>query len=169
MAFPVPWGFLKLTVLVIFSKLCGMSKRCNTCGEVKDEGGFYADPRNWDGLKHRCKECLKPIEREKSRAGRERSRELYRERVSTAEGREMERKKRRDTYARQRLDERFRQRVRARALVGKAIREGRLVRGPCEVVGCTERATAHHEDYSRPLEVRWLCRVHHGMEHRQYA
>lgn len=54
----------------------------------------------------------------------------------------------------------------ARDKVRVAIRNGSLVRKPCEVCG-EPRTHAHHEDYSRPLDVRWLCPVHHGLEHRR--
>lgn len=50
--------------------------------------------------------------------------------------------------------------------VNKAIREGRLVRLPCEVCGAV-KSDAHHDDYSKPLSVRWLCRPHHYAHHRQ--
>lgn len=49
-------------------------------------------------------------------------------------------------------------------LVAKAVQEGRLVRQPCEVCG-EARAVAHHDDYARPLAVRWLCRQHHQEWH----
>jgi hypothetical protein len=46
--------------------------------------------------------------------------------------------------------------------VARAIRSGKLVKGPCEVgVDCTGQVHAHHEDYSKRLEVRWLCARHH--------
>jgi hypothetical protein len=53
----------------------------------------------------------------------------------------------------------------AHLAVEAALRKGKLVKGPCEVCGRTEahatRIDAHHDDYSRPLKVRWLCRQHH--------
>ena len=32
-----------------------------------------------------------------------------------------------------------------------------------------EEYEEHHEDYSKPLEVMWLCKKHHGERHRKYA
>lgn len=46
-----------------------------------------------------------------------------------------------------------------------AIRSGRLVRQPCEVCG-DDQVDAHHDDYDKPLDVRWLCRKHHRAAHR---
>lgn len=40
-----------------------------------------------------------------------------------------------------------------------------LEQQPCEVCG-EQRAHRHHDDYSKPLEVRWLCPRHHGEVHR---
>ena len=47
-----------------------------------------------------------------------------------------------------------------------ALRSGKIVRQPCEVCGC-EEVEGHHEDYSKPLEVRWLCKAHHLEAHEQ--
>lgn len=50
--------------------------------------------------------------------------------------------------------------------VEKAIKLGILTRQPCEV--CNKKnAFAHHDDYSKPLEVRWLCNFHHSEWHRK--
>ncbi len=46
-----------------------------------------------------------------------------------------------------------------------AVRDGRLTRQPCEVCGSTTRIHKHHDDYSKPLEVRWLCGKCHYAEH----
>jgi ribosomal protein S27AE len=52
----------------------------------------------------------------------------------------------------------------ARNAVNNAIRLGKLERQPCEVCGAP-KVQAHHEDYAKPLDVRWLCRTHHWQEH----
>ncbi|GAA6202478.1 hypothetical protein [Aquicoccus sp. SU-CL01552] len=44
------------------------------------------------------------------------------------------------------------------------LRDGLIKRKPCEVCG-DENAEAHHDDYHRPLVVRWLCRKHHRAVH----
>lgn len=62
-----------------------------------------------------------------------------------------------------RWGERYPERIKAHRAVSYAVRTGRLARGPCELAGqgCKGRIEAHHDDYSRPLEVRWACRRHH--------
>jgi hypothetical protein len=56
----------------------------------------------------------------------------------------------------------------AHTLVQRAIKKGKLVKGSCEKCGTTEKIVAHHEDYSKPLEVVWLCNAHHKEHHRRY-
>lgn len=48
----------------------------------------------------------------------------------------------------------------AHAALTGAIRRSELVRLPCEVCGAAE-TEGHHDDYTKPLEVRWLCKAHH--------
>jgi hypothetical protein len=52
----------------------------------------------------------------------------------------------------------------ARRKVRQEIEAGRMNRQPCEVC-CAAPAHAHHDDYSRPLDVRWLCPKHHREHH----
>ncbi len=53
-----------------------------------------------------------------------------------------------------------------RTLTKKYIRQGVLTKGPCEVCGCLEVET-HHDDYSNPKDVHWLCERHHAMLHKE--
>lgn len=61
---------------------------------------------------------------------------------------------------------RAKDRQNATAAVYRAIKRGDLTRGCCEVCG-TDAVQAHHDDYGKPLQVRWLCRPHHAIEHRK--
>lgn len=49
--------------------------------------------------------------------------------------------------------------------VETALKNGTLEKKQCEVCGA-KRVDAHHDDYSKPLDVRWLCRGHHLKFHR---
>lgn len=52
-----------------------------------------------------------------------------------------------------------RKRANARSYLHVYIRRGKVVPQPCEV--CGQKAEAHHDDYNKPLEVRWRCTAHH--------
>jgi hypothetical protein len=54
---------------------------------------------------------------------------------------------------------------RARATVNNHVRRGTLKRKPCEACGTRRNVHAHHDDYSKPLKVRWLCAHDHALEH----
>jgi hypothetical protein len=58
-------------------------------------------------------------------------------------------------------------RKRARILMSHAIRRGELIREPCEI--CGKKADGHHDNYDKPLEVRWLCPKHHRAAHGKRA
>lgn len=51
-------------------------------------------------------------------------------------------------------------------ITGNAIRDGILKKKPCEICG-SKTVHAHHDDYAKPLNVRWLCDEHHNEWHRQ--
>lgn len=56
------------------------------------------------------------------------------------------------------------EKVKARRILNSAVRNGSVTRKPCEVCGSPD-TDAHHADYSKPLEVEWLCRPHHSLRH----
>lgn len=54
----------------------------------------------------------------------------------------------------------------AHIAVQSAKRSGALVSRPCRDCGIPD-AQAHHSDYTKPLDVVWLCPTHHAAEHRR--
>ena len=50
-------------------------------------------------------------------------------------------------------------RANARSYLASYVRRGLIARQPCEV--CGDKAQSHHDDYDKPLDVRWLCELHH--------
>lgn len=72
---------------------------------------------------------------------------------------------RRNQLAKQyRQDHQLRHKHEARWSTARAINRGDLIKQPCEVCG-EPKVDAHHDDYSRPLDVKWLCRKHHNELH----
>jgi len=54
----------------------------------------------------------------------------------------------------------------AHGKVAYAVKMGDLTRGACEVCG-ELKAHGHHDDYSKPLDVRWLCSQCHSDWHKE--
>jgi hypothetical protein len=54
------------------------------------------------------------------------------------------------------------EKTRAHWAVNNAIRSGRLIAEDCF---CGAKGEAHHEDYEKPLDVKWLCKLHHKWTH----
>ncbi len=54
----------------------------------------------------------------------------------------------------------------ARSYAYTYFKRGKLIRQPCEMCG-SEESQMHHSDYSKPLDVRWFCRVHHLNLHKE--
>lgn len=113
-------------------------KTCTDCGETKWLSEFCHDARRKDGHMGHCAECNK-----------RRCRERY--------------AKKPEWYAK-REDETPEFVKRARRALSQAVRSGRLIRLPCTVC-MSGKAEGHHDDYSKPLEVVWLCKEHHRQRH----
>jgi len=62
--------------------------------------------------------------------------------------------------------EKYPEKAKARWTLHNAVKRGRLAKPStcqhCSVVG---RIEGHHQDYSKPLDVMWLCKPCHGKQH----
>jgi len=140
-------------------------KTCFKCGVPKELDEFYKHPQMADGHLGKCIECAK--------ADVLRHRELN---LAAVQAYDRERGKLPHRLANvrayhkahpatiakahRRYEEKYPERYAAKNTVSNAIRDGRLVKQPCEVCG-SKKTEAHHDDYTKPLEVRWLCNQHH--------
>lgn len=104
--------------------------------------------------KHFCDECLLIRKRKSTNEAAKRRRKYYKEHGYTLEAIPL-------TPLQHEL------RRNARNLVNRMLRQGLLERLPCEVCK-NKKVEAHHDDYSKPLEIRWLCKMHHYEHHLTY-
>ena len=147
-------------------------KTCNTCGKKKTESEFYKRAASKDGLASKCKECQKEYDKERANAPhRVKAREDYAKTDRGIKARERARARwannnREKIYESTKLyREKNPKKCRAHGKVAYELKMGNLTPKPCEVCGA-EKAVAHHDDYSKPLDVRWLCQAHHKQWHR---
>lgn len=60
------------------------------------------------------------------------------------------------------------QKTKARGQIAYKIKKGKIVRpNHCETCGIECKPYAHHDDYEKPLDVRWLCQSCDRAAHRQ--
>lgn len=112
--------------------------------------------------KARCRPCLAAIQRRCKANWTEEQRQRVRERGMARHGKEPYQAQLR--VAVRRYIARNPHKRRAHRALWAAIRRGDVQRRPCEVCGAV-KVDAHHDDYDKPLEVRWLCRIHHRNQH----
>ncbi len=137
-----------------------MSKKCTECGIEKPLSEFYKHPQMSDGYLGKCKPCHNSAVKLNYQVNRDHYVKYERKRCQ-----DPRRKKKALEYQKTRRAK-YPERFKARNAVSNAIRDGRLTRQPCEVCGDI-KSQAHHEDYSRPLDVQWLCFKHHRETHGQ--
>lgn len=141
---------------------------CKTCGCEKDSSAFYASNRS------HCKECVKARVRDHREANIDKVRAYDRQRGGLphrVEARKAYQETEAFRQSHAKANEKYRvsrpERMRAHTAVNNAIRDGRLIPWPvCAIPECTCAPEAHHPDYSRPLDVVWLCDGHHKEAHK---
>lgn len=115
------------------------TKRCPKCGTTKPRSDFSISPARYDGLASYCRPCMSEYVSKYTACG-----------VRTW-----------------RKDPANRVKQYAWELVKKAVLKGEIERPDvCEKCGASVRLHAHHDDYSKPLDVAFLCPRCHKDRHR---
>ena len=139
-----------------------MKKReCTKCKQVWELSQFIKKAKRRGGDSPHCQEC-----RDKNNLHNAKWRENNLESRHRAQKawREKNRAKTRQNMVRWNL--RNKDKKAAHNAVKIAVRNGVLMRGDCSICGSTENIHAHHEDYTKPLEVDWFCKHHHREYHK---
>lgn len=146
-------------------------RQCSQCGVVKPLEEFYPIRRGSPKRRRNCKTCCAVT----LKAGRDKDLQQRRyESWKVRNARRVKGYKRKYTET-HRLDTAQRtvrwrkanpEKTRAHRAVQNALRSGKL-RRPARCRQCNSRGTlhGHHADYSRPLEVLWLCELCHRKVH----
>jgi hypothetical protein len=116
-------------------------KKCRLCLQVLPIANYCKMARTLDGLETRCRECNKA----RVRAIRDKTPGY-------------------NTKHSRNFKERHPEKRAAHLAVARALRAGTLTKQPCLICG-NIKAESHHDDYTKPLDVIWLCRQHHAAHH----
>lgn len=142
-------------------------KECFKCKRRLPLEDYYKHPQMGDGHLNKCKDCTK-ADSEKRRKRKEQDlnwvlseRNRHREKAKKQRLQGKSKPKTKETYTK--WDSQNKEKKRAHCIVYRALRSGKINRHPCCI--CGSKAEAHHEDYSKPLEVIWFCPKHHGQHH----
>jgi len=125
-------------------------KICKKCLKDKEDSDFYTSNKS------KCKECVKNASTSYRNKNIDKVRAYDRARGSRQPPEYL--KKYRDMYP---------NKYKAHNMVNNAVRDKRLFpKEDCENCGSIMRIEGHHDDYLKPLNVRWLCSCCHKQWHR---
>ncbi len=130
-------------------------KKCFKCNEEKPISDFYAHPGSKDGHLNKCKACTKKDAYDLRHNSDSREKILAYDRA---------RGNRQSLNYLQEYREKYPKKYKAHMLVNYAIKSKKLFREPCQMCGNND-THGHHDDYAKPLNVRWLCAEHHREWH----
>lgn len=126
-----------------------MEKSCTDCGETKPLSAFYSGTA-------KCKPCTS-VKRKAHRATNLETIREYDRKRGNRQGPEYSKEYRK----------KYPNKYKAHTLVGNAKRDGYLHEESCQRCGSEDSVHAHHDDYLKPLNIRWLCAGCHKQWHEE--
>lgn len=142
-------------------------KTCFKCHAEKPLTEFYKHSQMADGHLNKCKECTKAdVKAHGADRGYDKRRNSLPHRVKARKDyQQTERGRALASASKKRFTDRNPHKKKATSMVSAALRNGSLEKSDCESCGNPD-VQGHHEDYSRPLDVVWLCVKCHSHYHR---
>ena len=140
-----------------------MKLKCSKCKEDKPKTEFFKDRSLSRSYGYHCKKCRSGYQKEYNKKNR-------------ARFSERDKKYYQDNKAhKQKVHRKYRDANRIKRIAHKkvevALLSGKLTRPKvCSQSKCRNKhVEAHHDDYRKPLEIRWLCRKCHARHHAKHG
>ena len=125
-------------------------KICKTCLAEKEDTDFYISNKS------KCKDCVK-----------EQSTKYRNENIEKVRKYDRDRGNRQSPEYLKEYRAKYPNKYKAHNMVNNAVRDKRLfTKEDCETCGSILSIEGHHDDYLKPLNVRWLCACCHKQWHR---
>lgn len=131
------------------------TKYCPKCKTNKPSTDYYKAISRYDGLRAYCKDCSNKMQRDNTKYFTDYSNNRYKNDVTFREKRKLQ------SLNYQKL---YKDKHGAHQAVEYALATNKLIKQPCEKCS-NPNSQAHHDDYSKPLQVRWLCPKCHTNYH----
>lgn len=131
---------------------------CKKCGEDKPIFDYYKHPKGRDGYDTKCKICAKKIVMAARDANIDAVRAYDRNRSKLPHRLAL------NAETTRRYREKNKKRTSCNRAVSYALKTGKLKKQPCWICG-SEKVEGYHPDYDSPLDVVWLCHIHHKEIH----
>lgn len=153
-------------------------KKCTQCEIDKEISEFYKHAKSRGGRMARCRVCTKSNVNKNRASKIDYYREFDRKRTDDPKRVKMRKdyfeKNRKDPnwQARQRESrdkylDKFAHKRSCHVIWGNYKRDHSIKPEPCSKCSSEIDLNAHHEDYTKPLEIIWLCKKCHGLRHRE--
>ena len=130
-------------------------KKCKLCLKDKNDSEYYFQNKKTGTLLGKCKDCIKL----KVRSNRLNNIDYYRKY-------DRDRGNRQTAYYLSEHRKKYPMQTKAQRKVAYEISKGNIKEEPCEICHSKNSIHAHHDDYSNPLKIRWLCAGCHKQWHR---
>ena len=153
------------------------TKQCIKCNKILPLNQFNFCATTKDKHRGECKKCTKEYKKEYWEKNKEEIRrkdrkrywgnpEKQRLRGRTYRQTNLEKARESTNQSSKKYRANNRDKYLAHTILNVAVLRGEINRKPCVICGSAEKIHGHHEDYSQPLGVVWMCQKHHDEYHR---
>jgi len=142
-------------------KISVKNKTCFVCKKIKNINEFHSNKNSNDGFRYSCKICTLTMNKKWKKDNYDINLISNRRWIKLNPDKIREYKRNHKA----RFKKRHPEIVSAWSAIYRAVRDGKIKSKPCVQCGGINNIHAHHPDYSKPLDIIWLCYYCHRKLH----